>query len=49
MGRISTRRGGSDCIDPHSVGNVPMTPNAYELVMSLIGIVLVSLVVVVYL
>ena len=49
MGRISARRGGSDSTDHHSVGNVPMTPNAYELFMSLIGIALVSLVVVVYL
>ena len=49
MGRISARRGGGDSTDPHGVGNVPMTPNAYELFMSLIGIALVSLVVVVYL
>ena len=48
MGRISARRGGGDSTDPHGVGNVPMTPNAYELLMALTGIVLVSLITVVW-
>ena len=32
MGRISARRDCGDSTDPHSVGNVPMTPNALRIV-----------------
>jgi len=48
MGRIPTRRGGGHCLDTDLVGMVAMTPNSYELLMALTGIVLVSLITVVW-